>query len=180
MAFWRKWHRWMGTVAGLLLLLIGATGILLQVDEVAHLTDGPRPQPVDISRLQPIDAIALTTRVQSLSAGRKILSLHLDARPNGPTATVRFADAKSPVEIDLKTGVQKAIADPAKPKNTLLRRIRLLVLNLHTFGLVGAWGHVAGIFVSVMLMVLSGSGLWMWWSVRQERIKRNQTSWFWR
>ncbi|MEO8723582.1 MAG: PepSY-associated TM helix domain-containing protein [Sphingobium sp.] len=180
MTFWRKWHRWLGTIAGVLLVLIGATGALLQIDEVTHFTDGPRPAPVDPARLAPIDPVALATRIQSLSGERQILSLQMEARQNGPAAIVRFVGAKSPVELNLETGAQQASTDPAKPKNTRLRRIQLLVLNFHTFGLVGPWGHVVGIFASFMLIGLSGSGLWMWWTMLRERTRRSKTSWFWR
>ena len=48
---WRRWHRWLGTVAGLLLVLIGATGIFLQVDELTGMSDPPKPVPVDESQL---------------------------------------------------------------------------------------------------------------------------------
>lgn len=184
MTNWRRWHRWLGTVAALLLVLIGATGILLQLDEVTEFTAPPRPTPVNWSQLAPIDVKALAGRVSALadqrSGANDILSLDLTTSDKGPIAVVRFSDGKAPVTLDLQTGKEHKAVDPSRPKNGLLQKIRRLVLNLHTFGLVGPAGHILGAAVSAMLLFLGSSGLWMWWLMRQERIKRNKGSWFWR
>ena len=179
---WRRWHRWLGTVAGLLLVLIGATGIFLQVDELTGMSDPPKAVPVDESQLVAIDPVALTARAQTLldrrHHGEEMISLRIEARAVGPVAIARFKGSK-PVEVDLRTGEERPAVDP-QAKRTPVQRVRLLVLNLHTFGLAGAGGHVLGALASAVLIFLSGSGLWMWLSMRNERTGRRKGSWFWR
>lgn len=181
---WRKWHRWLGTVSAVLLIIIGATGIFLQIDEVAGLTAPARPAPIDTTKLEPLDSVALVTRLHALTAqrpqGNKIVMLRLEARATGPIAVATFAGSKNPVQIDLRTGKETQADNPAKPKKGWLQRLRLFLLNLHTFGLVGPLGHVAGVFFSGFLVFLSGSGLWMWFVMRRERLKRSKSAWFWR
>jgi uncharacterized iron-regulated membrane protein len=134
--------------------------------------------------LEPLDTVALATRVQALTArrpqGNEILMLRMEARPTGPVAIATFVGAKTPVEIDLRTGKETQADNAAKPKKGRLQRLRLFILNLHTFGLVGPVGHVAGVFFSGFLVFLSGSGLWMWFVMRRERVKRSKSAWFWR
>jgi len=179
MNFWRKWHRWLGTIAAVLLVLIGGTGVLLQIDEVGHVSE--RASARASVPLPPLDAVALAARVEALSGGRRIEMLRLEAHSKAPSAVVRFAGDKKVVEIDLATGKQKPGRETPKSAGGTLAKIRLLVLMLHTFGIAGTAGHVAGGLVGVVLVGLSGSGLWVWWTMRRERVRRNAAgTWFWK
>lgn len=182
MMTWRRWHRWLGTVSAVILILIGLSGIFLQIDEVGHLTDPPKPAPVNPALLAPLDPVAQATRTQALvmqrHPGAEVTMLRLDAKEDGPVATVALKGVPRQIQIDLATGVEKPAPDPRQ--RTGLQRIRLFILNLHTLGLVGPVGNVAGAVFSAILVFLAGSGLWMWLRMRAQQVGRNKGRWFWR
>ena len=183
MSFWRRWHRWLGIVAGVLLILMAVTGVLLQIDEVGGFSEAARQEA--LARRGPVPAlapVALAARVELLSGGRAIEMLRLESRRNGTTvAVVRFSGSERPVQIDLETGAQKPGNDGPGPVGGAIEKLRLLILMLHTFGIAGVGGHVVGGMAGVVMVVLGGSGLWIWWVMRRERVRRgNQETWFWK
>ena len=182
MITWRRWHRWLGTVSAVIMVLIGLSGIFLQIDEVGHLTAPPKPVTPNPAVLAPLDPVVQATRAQALVGqrhpGAEMTMLRLDARESGPVATVSLKGAPRQIEIDLGTGVETLAPDPRQ--RTGLQRIRLFILNLHTLGIVGPAGHVAGAIFSAVLVFLAGSGLWMWLRMRAQQVGRNKGSWFWR
>lgn len=182
MMTWRRWHRWLGTVSAVILVLIGLSGVFLQIDEVGHLTAPPKPATPNPALLAPLDPVAQATRAQALVTqrhpGAEVTMLRLDARESGAVATVSLKGAPRQIEIDLATGVETPAPDPRQ--RTDLQRVRLFILNLHTLGLVGPAGHVAGAVFSAILVFLAGSGLWMWLRMRAQQVGRNTGRWFWR
>ena len=182
MQFWRKWHRWLGTVAAVLLVIISLTGIFLQVDEIAGLSAPAKVPPH--KEISPITPVEMAQKTQVILAadhqGADIRTFTLRAGPTGPMAVVRLADEPKTLYIDMISGnyIDAKIAAP-QPERTFLQRVRTLMINLHTFGLAGISGHVAGIALSIILAILSASGLWMWWLMRRDRAKRNLGKWFW-
>lgn len=179
MNFWRKWHRWLGTIAGVLLLFIAVTGVLLQIDEVGHISEGTSAKTAVV--LPPLDAVALAARVEALSGGRKIEMLKIESHKKQPSAIVRFSGEKKVVQIDLTTGKQKPASEAPKPPSGTLAKLRLLMLTLHTFGIAGMGGHIVGGIAGVAMVILTGSGLWVWWVMRRERVRRDaKDTWFWK
>lgn len=179
MTFWRKWHRWMGTSAGILLLIVAITGVLLQIDEVGHISDNAGV--AHDAAVPPLDAVALAARVEALSGGRKIEMLKLESHQKQPSAIVRFSGEKKVVQIDLATGKQKPASEGPRPPSGTLAKLRLLILNFHTLGIAGMPGHVVGGIAGLVMAILSASGLWVWWTMRRERIRRNaDRTWFWK
>ena len=184
MTSWRRWHRWIATISGILLLLVAVTGILLQIDEIGHLSEPPPEPKVDVALLAPIDPSAATgaavAQLGETHEGSEIVSLKVESTPDGPIAVAQFKDKIPGVRINLTTGEQTRPYTPPPARYALIKRIRLFVLNVHTFGIVGAWGHIVGAIVSCLMVFLAGSGLWMWFVMARERFKRSKSAWFWR
>ncbi|MDQ4421036.1 PepSY-associated TM helix domain-containing protein [Sphingobium sp. DEHP117] len=182
MNFWRRWHRWLGIVAGVLLILMAVTGVLLQVDEVGGFSEKAREQAIQRrGAVQPLDLVTAARQVETHSGGRAIEMLKLEARKGAPVAIVRFAGTDRPVQIDLLTGAQKPGSEAPRPGGSMAEKVRLLILNLHTLGIVGGAGHIVGGIAGVAMAVLGGSGLWMWWVMRRERVRRgSRQTWFWK
>ncbi len=181
MIFWRKWHRWLGTIAGVLLALVAATGIYLQVEEVTGVVHKAADKATVRKVPPPLDAVQIAQRVQALSQGRTIEMLRIESFTRGPVAVVRFAGEKNPVEINLQTGARKPGRDGSAPLTGTWSKVHLTLLMLHTFGIAGMPGHLVGGVAGVALLVLCGSGLWVWWVMRKERVRRNaKETWFWR
>lgn len=184
MTSWRRWHRWIATISGILLILVAVTGILLQIDEIGHLSEPPPTPKVDTALLTPIQPVAAVgsaiAHLGKTHKGADILSLRIESTLDGPMAIVQFKGDIPGVRIDLATGEQTRPYSPPPARYALIKRIRLFVLNVHTFGIVGAWGHIAGAIVSFLMVFLAGSGLWMWFVMARERAKRRKNAWFWR
>ncbi len=182
MSLWRRWHRWLGIVAGVLLILMAVTGVLLQVDEVGGVSESARQDAIARrGPVRPLDPVALAARIETLADGRKIEMLKFEARKDAPVAIVRFAGTDRVVQVDLVTGTQRPGSEAPRPGGSMIEKLRLLVLNIHTFGLVGMTGHVIGGIAGVVMAVLGGSGLWMWWVIRRERVRRgSRATWFWK
>lgn len=183
MSLWRRWHRWLGIVAGILVILTAGTGVFLQIDEIGGFSAAARQEA--LARRGPVPAlapVALAARIELLSGGRNIEMLKLESRRNGAAiAVVRFAGSERLVQIDLETGAQKPGNDGPGPGGSAVEKLRRLILMLHTFGIVGIGGHVAGVFAGVVIAVLGGSGLWIWWTMRRERVRRGSREiWFWK
>lgn len=182
MSFWRRWHRWLGIISGALLIVMAVTGVLLQIDEVGRFSERAR-EDASVRRgpVRPLEPVALAARIELLSGGRAIEMLRLEARKGAPIAVVRFAGTDRPVQIDLETGTQKPGSDGPRPGGSLIEKARLLVLMLHTFGIAGMAGHVAGGLAGVVMAILGCSGLWIWWTMRRERVRRgSRETWFWK
>ena len=183
MIFWRKWHRWIGTIAGLFLLLMAGTGIFLQIDEVTAFTAPPKPAPVDASRFEPVDPVTDSVRaaalLEDMHPGVAITSLWLQARETGTVAIVVFKGDTKTTEIDLKTGQEGPSKSAARPPSTFLQKIRTLVLRFHTLGIGGTAGHIFGGLVGLLLFFLAASGLWLWFKMLLQRTTGNKRGWFW-
>ncbi len=182
MMIWRKWHRWIGTIAGLFLLMMAATGVFIQVDELAEWAYPPAPKPADPALFQPIDPVKDSARANELieksHPGAPLRALWLQARETGTVAIVVLHEEGKTVEIDLRTGQEGPPKSAAKPP-TVPQKIRAFVISLHTLSIGGKPGHLVGAVVGVLLVFLSGSGLWMWVDMLRHRAKGGKRAWFW-
>ncbi len=182
MAAWRAWHRWFGTLAGFFLLFIVLSGTWLHIYKIVA-KSGPGKAEAPAPVMAPIDPVALATRAQALAEehrpGAEIVSLALDAKAGNPMAVVKYEGVEAAAVIDLQTGAVKTpSASPPKDKTTW-RALHDVAMELHTLRFAGIGGHVFGLLLGVMLLFLTGSGLWMWLSMWRERVKRNKRGWLW-
>lgn len=181
-AFWRRWHRWIGFPAALFLLFASITGILVAATEFFGEEEALREatrdlvSPVTTSSPDPVTADALAKALASARAvapAAPIDKVELQFKGDQPTVAV-FTGKPGGGEdrklvFDLHSGALLRSEDYAdKP---LLNRV-------HSGEWFGDGGLVAAMFWGLSLAVLTGSGLYIYWTMRRP----NQTGWrkvFW-
>ncbi len=169
----RKYHRWVSVLAALFLLVVSATGVILQVQKLTG-TGGDADQS-DAARTES----TLSTAMSSPSyAG--LISRTLDAAraraPNAPvnSVSIRVAgdqiqgvvafpgDPPRQIVVDPRSG--RILSDERRDPDSLVKRI-------HSGAIFGQPGVVMGILWGSALFVLSITGGWMYLSMHRKRRK---------
>lgn len=165
----RRWHRWAAIPAGVFLLLIATTGILLHLDmmrvglppagseELAPPESTPLPSDEELAAMvvqlaraaRGQDEIAVTSIQINLSGQRPTLVAGAGGPPGSPQ-----------IKLDAVTGEQ--IIDPPPPAD-----YHYVLQNLHAGYSFGWTGRILSILCGISLIVLSVSGLQVWWDMRR-------------
>jgi uncharacterized iron-regulated membrane protein len=171
MAFWRKWHRWLGFPAAIFLLFASVTGILVAGTEFFGADEALREATRDLvspvlaqspqnTWSDPV-ARALST-IASNSGNAPIDEIRVQFKGDHPTITV-FTGKPAGGEdrkfvIDAKTGAlisSEAYAD--KP----------FLYRLHSGEAFGDGGLVLSMLWGLSLVLLTVSGLVIYWRMRR-------------
>lgn len=175
--FWRRWHRWIGFPAAVFLIWAGATGIIVAFTEFFGEDEALREatrhlvSPVTTSSApnvwqEPL-ARAVTT-VAGASNNAPIDKIELQFKGDAPTITI-FTGKPAGGEdrkfvVNAKTGALVKTEDYAdKP----------FVWRLHSGEAFGDGGLVVAMFWGLALVLMSISGLFIFWRMR----RRDVTGW---
>lgn len=170
--FGRRWHQRLAIAAGVFLFLISLTGVLLHLDMIrvgqhppGHGGEGGGPPPPAPNI--PDDA-ALAVMVQKLAAaaraepGIPVKSLAIELA--GPRV-VLVAGAGGPpgspqIKLDAATG--ERIVEPPPPMD-----FHYILQDLHAGYYFGWTGRILSMLCGLAMLVLSVTGLQMWWKLRR-------------
>ena len=172
-AFWRRWHRWIGFPAALFLLFAGTTGVIVAFTEffgeAERLREATRdlvsPMTAASSSDQWSPAVMNALRVVQADAGNApIDKIEMQFKGDHPTVTV-FTGKPSGGEdrkfvVDARTGALvrvEAYAD--KP----------FLTRLHSGEAFGDGGLVFAMFWGLTLVILTASGLIIYLLMRGNR-----------
>jgi uncharacterized iron-regulated membrane protein len=165
----RKWHRWAAIPAGVFLFFMALTGVLLHVDMMrlgqsppGHDIPGSKsalPIPNDAELAAMIGRAANAAREEDtvvfksikvdLSAPRAIVI----AEPIGPTNSQQ-------IKLDAITGAR--IIDPASPAD-----FHYVLQDLHAGYFFGWTGRILSLISGLAVIVLTVTGLQIWWNMRR-------------
>lgn len=180
----RKLHRWFSLPLFLFILIVLATGVALQIEEMLGTLggegDGPpavaqgqAPEPLGDAQIQALVGDALEkgrkaepdfrpTRVDiDLSPGAEITRLGLQPR-GGPF-----------INVDHNTGEIFAVMEPSPP-------LHVWLIWIHTGSVAGPAGIWIMLFTSFALMFLAVSGLVLYYQMWKNRKKRGKSELFWK
>ncbi len=151
----RQWHRWVGICFAAFLLLIGATGVAIQVLDIAQTKTkssvvSPKPAPV-------ADGDGVTG------------DSHKDHKH-------RDSVAGSVAQPD----TQAADAQRPKQPQSPLRQWSHWIKDLHSGVLFGPIGLFISILSGLALSFFAVSGVWMYWQMFTRRKSAGRTSFFWK
>lgn len=176
----RKLHRWTSLPLIIVLVLVIATGVVLQFEEVGGLsgekaaaTGAPPRAEADLDRstAQLADALA---RLGAAQPDFRPTRIELTVTPG--RESTRFA--KQPrggpfVEVDHASGAVKADMNPATP-------LHVTMIRLHTGAAFGAAGIIVMLLGSFVLLFLSISGIVLYWQMWRNRVGRGRREMFWK
>lgn len=166
---YRVWHRWIGMVLALLVLISSITGLLL-----AWKKQLPVLQPkehlgtsTDVNAWAPtalLYNIALHTLADSLGATYRqpLVVDRLDARPHKGIVKVIFTNHWE-VQIDATTGIVYSVA----------KRNADWIEKLHDGSIISElfkWISMSGLSIGLCLLTLTG--LYLWWKPKKTLIRK--------
>lgn len=174
----RRWHRWAAIPAGLLLFFVALTGVLLHLDmiRVGQHPPGHDPNPPKAVVAMPTDR-DLALMIGRLAAaarkepGFKPQSLTIDLTPPQPVlvASAGQGPEGKQIRFDAVSGQRINLPPP-------LADFHYVLQDIHAGYFLGWTGRILSILVGLALIVLSVTGIEMWWTMR----KRGQKGIYWK
>lgn len=169
----RRWHRWVALPAGLFLLFIAVTGVLLHLDMIrlgqkppGHDEAGPAataPIPSDAELAVMIARLAVAARNET-SIKVRVLQVDLSGRDVVLTAGAGGPPGSPQIKLDATTG--RRIVEPPPPTD-----FHFILQDLHAGYFFGWTGRIISVLCGMALIVLAISGLQIWWDLRRRRKK---------
>lgn len=171
--FWRKWHRWVGFPAALFLLFAATTGFILAFTEFFGADEALREATRDlVSPVNVASPLASTTdpiakalaAAQSIAANAPVDKIQLQFKGDAPTVTI-FTGKPTGGEdrklvFNATTGA--LIANESYADKPFLNR-------LHSGEAFGDGGLVGAMFWALSLVILTISGLIVYYTMRGKR-----------
>lgn len=170
-SFLRKWHRWIGFPAGIFLILVSITGVMLAFNEFFGEAEAQREATRD-----------LVSSVTTTTADSELLATLIKARaavaaqaPGAPVDKIEWQFKGDAPSIAIFTGKPNGGEDRKFVFNTKTGVIdkveayadKTFLLRLHSGEAFGDGGLVMAMFWGLALMLLSASGLWIYWQMRR-------------
>lgn len=170
----RAWHRWAAIPAGLFLIFISLTGVLLHLDMMRLGQNPPGQAPPQQEVIQPIPSDAdLQGMIKRLAGAarrdRSVPVKSLQIELAGPRITLIAGAGRAPgspqIKLDAASGRQ--IVDPAPPRD-----FHYVLQDLHAGYFLGWTGRVLSVICGICLLVLGITGLQLWWTMHRRRRNR--------
>jgi len=175
-AFWRRWHRWIGVPAAIFLLFASSTGMLLAGTEFFGEDEALREATRDL-----VSPITLASPEVVSAAFDKALSTVATQAPGAPIDKIEMQFKGDTPTIAVYTGKPGGGEDRNFVVNAntgaLLRTEfyvdKPFINRLHSGEAFGDGGLVVAMFWALSLMLLTISGLAIFWRMR----RTNVTGW---
>ncbi|MEZ5742832.1 MAG: PepSY domain-containing protein [Sphingomonadaceae bacterium] len=175
----RQLHRWTSLPLILFLLLVTATGVLLQFEELEHLGGEERGAPPETTAM-PADAAIAAQLSNALAKAREAepefrpTRIELGIVEGRQTTRLAAQPRGGPfVEVDHASGKVRAEMNPEMP-------LHVILIRLHTGSLFGGFGIVVILLSSLVLLFLAVSGAVLYWQMWTNRKSRGMPKLFWK
>ena len=169
----RRWHRLAAIPAGVFLFFIALTGVLLHLDMMRVGQHPPGHEPAHPEAVQriPSDAelAAMIARIGDAARGQNKVPIHviqLSLTGSRPTLTAGAGGPPGSAQIKLDALTGQPIVDPPAPRD-----FHYILQDLHAGYFFGWPGRIISVLCGVSLIVLSLTGLQVWWGLRRRRRK---------
>ncbi len=170
----RQFHRWVSVLAAVFLLVVSATGVILQVQKLTG-RDADAPQHENTNRVEEGLTTAMPSPVYAALVAR-ILDTARARAPNSPIASVSLkggagnirgevllpGDPPRQLTIDARSG--RLLSDERYEKDSL-------ILRIHSGAILGEPGVVLGVLWGSALVLLSITGGWVYLAMYRRRRK---------
>lgn len=165
----RRWHRWAAIPAGLFLLFISVTGVLLHADMLRVGYKPPPSEPPGGRVVQPIPANdELASMISRLADEARAqdelqisqLQINLEGESIQLVAGSPGPPGSSQLKFDAASGEQIVVPRPPEDYHWLLQ-------DLHAGYTFGWTGRIISMLSGIALIILCLSGLQVWWDMRR-------------
>ena len=184
----RRIHRWVGSLIGVFFLFIAFSGLGLQFEILAD--DGSAPAlgvapkyardasgnvlSIAASNAQIHEWMANSLRAaHELAPGQPVIGVQLRLVGKDPVGEVVVA-SPGPRQLFINARTGQTAAKP-----TFIRKIHFILLRLHRGELIGPAGTAISIMCGVALLVLAGTGLWVYICILGRRLRAGKRGLFW-
>ena len=166
----RKWHRWIALPSALLLLSVGITGIILQVQQFFGADEAQREKLASMTSAYSLDTPAADiaakidrarAAVQAKLSTAKLDAMEIQFKGDHPIVTFHaVANSARKLIVNADTGaIEKDEPDERES----------FILRLHTGEVFGDGGIVLGMVWGLALVALIVSGMWLYWRMYRAR-----------
>lgn len=169
----RRWHRWIALPAGLFMLFIAATGVLLHLDMMRL---GQKPAGSEPAELMPASPLPADTELAAMivrlaEAARrdpslKVQSLQINLAGGRPILVAGAGGPPGSRQLKLDAATGHRMIEPAPPTD-----FHFVLQDLHAGYFLGWPGRILSVLSGLSLIVLAATGLQMWWDMRRRRKK---------
>ena len=174
----RKYHRWISVVAALFLIVVGTTGVVLQVQRLMggeEEQEREREAATESEAAPRVDPSVLLSRTlaaaQQRAPGRALVSIELLPGGDEPKGVVILAgDHARRIVVDARDG--DVVEDRPYEAESL-------ILRIHSGAIFGEPGVFLGIFWGLALVGLSLTGAWVYLDLYRRRRKSGNGGMFW-
>jgi uncharacterized iron-regulated membrane protein len=176
----RKIHRWVSFPIAIFLLLIAATGLLLQFEELTEEEGDERPVAAAQAIAMPGDA-AGSLVTQALAAAQatrpdfQVKQVNLSWAGGSPSVTLMKGERRDEASMTYDPATQKATYVPAEPES-----FHRLLIGLHTGKIAGGAGIAISLLAGLILAILSVTGLLVYLDMWKRRRAAGKTGMFWK
>lgn len=163
----RRWHRWIGVGFAAFLLVIGGTGVAIQVLDLIAAKDRP-------------DAAAKPNVAAAAVHGDGTRPADSDHASDADDSQKRLRQHIA-ADID-RTQPATALSHTQTPKQpqSALRQWNHWIKDLHSGVLLGPVGIFISILSGLAMLFFAVSGMWMYWQMFTRRKTAGRTSFFWK
>lgn len=170
----RRWHRWSAIPAGIFMIVITLTGLLLHLDMIRL---GQNPPGHDAARpetLHPIpsdaDLALMTARIAAAARAERSMTVKvIQINLAGPRVTLSAGSGGPPgspqIVVDGQSG--QRIVTPPPPRD-----FHYILQDIHAGYFLGWPGRILSMACGVALLILSITGLQVWWDMRRRGKKK--------
>jgi uncharacterized iron-regulated membrane protein len=173
----RKYHRWLSFPLIAFLFLVSATGLVLQFQEASEILEGE--QAVPTASALPADAEVVAQLQRALVSARTLKAdfpaqrIELDYSRGGAKARLGVSPRGGPViSVDLLGGEAKFDAAPKA-------NLHGTMIQLHTGKMFGPLGLIAIALVSIVFLVLTITGFFVYLDMWKRRRAAGKSGLFW-
>lgn len=199
----RKWHRWVMTVFAILFVYWSTSGLTLAIYDLTDAQQGwadgggPGLRPVVNANhaVLPAESVAssMTAAIataQRIAPSEPITAVELRQGASGVQASVDIGGAQArTLKLDLLSGVlltntpiQRMVGGspgmgaraPGAPRN-----LHAAIKDWHRGNIVGLWGVGVAMFTGIALLVMSVTGIWLYFSLWRRRRAVGRSAFFW-
>ncbi len=167
----RQWHRWIGVTAGLLLLFASTTGVLVAFTEFFGEEEQIREATRDLVSPMTVDAPEEVWQVPMLRALAAVNARAPGAHVDKVTVEFKGDAPRILVFTGKPTGGEdrKFVIDAPSGRVVSVEAYadKPFLYRLHSGEAFGDGGLVVAMFWGLALLLMSLSGLWIYWSMRR-------------